>query len=82
MSRIIEILLFLAPFAAFLAWRFIAPTQTVPGWLVAVVTIMVMGLLGSLLWMREQDASDGKQRYVPATLQDGRIVPGRAAAPP
>ncbi len=81
MTRLIEIMLFLTPFAGFAIWRLVVPTERPPVWLVAGAAGFVLLMLTSLVWVRARDASDAVQTYVPARLQDGRIVPGHAAAP-
>jgi Family of unknown function (DUF6111) len=81
MTRAIEILLFLAPFVGFGVWRFIVPSDRPPVWLIAGSIGFVALMLIALIWVREQDAADGDQTYVPAQLRDGRVVPSHAAPP-
>ncbi len=82
MSRVIEIVLFLTPFLGFAAWRLLFPSPTPPLWLVAGFAGFVVLALGCLLWVRQMDATDARAAYVPATLRDGRVIQGHAAAPP
>ncbi len=82
MPRIIEIVLFLAPFAAFALWRLYFRTRVLPLWFIVGLGCGVLAMLGGLLWTRHQVAGDAKERYRPAILQEGRIVPGGPVRPP
>jgi len=82
MPRIIEIVLFLAPFAAFVVWRACFRSVLVPLWVLASLGGLVLAMLVLLIWDHLQDAGDATQAYVPATLQSGRIVQGHPGAPP
>jgi hypothetical protein len=82
MSRIIEIVLFLAPFLSFAVWRLIFPSPLPPPWLVYGLASFVVLMLVSLFWLRHLDAGDASQPYLPDVLQDGRVVPARPAARP
>lgn len=82
MSRIIEIALFLTPFLGFAVWRMLLPSPTPPPWLVSGLAGFVLLMLLGLLWVRHQDATDAHEAYVPATLENGRIIPGHAAPQP
>ena len=79
MSRIIEIALFLTPFLGFAAWRMLFPSPTPPLWLMSGLAGFVLLMLVGLLWVHHQEATDGREAYVPATLRDGKIIPGHAA---
>jgi hypothetical protein len=81
MPRIIEIVLFLAPFAAFALWRLYFRTLLPPLWFVVCLACMVLMMLGGLLWTRHKVAGDAQEQYRPAALQNGRIVPGGPASP-
>ena len=76
--RLTEVLLFLAPFAAFIAWWFSAgsggPSRPV---LIAVACGLVL-LAGLLIWLSREHALPSDAAYVPAQLRDGQIQPGRA----
>nr|WP_294509076.1 hypothetical protein [uncultured Rhodopila sp.] len=74
MPRLIEIFLFLAPFIGFAVWRLLFPSPLPPLWLVASLAAFLAAMLAALLWMWHADAGDGKIRYVPARMQDGRVV--------
>ena len=82
MSRIIEITLFLSPFVGFAVWRMLFPSPTPPLWLVGTLAGFVLLMLLGLLWVRHLDATDVHEVYVPASLQDGKIIPGHAAPRP
>lgn len=77
MVRLIEIALFLTPFAVFLVWRLLAP-PSVPAWLVGGLAAMVALMIVGLLLIRQQDAGDRNKAYVPAVQRDGRILEGHA----
>jgi hypothetical protein len=73
-----ELLLLLTPFAAFIAWR-LSLGAGGPSRLVLIVAACVLALLGGLLvWLSRVGAAPPGTAYVPAELQDGRIVPGHA----
>jgi hypothetical protein len=85
MLRFVEIGLFLAPFAGFLVWRLLGPAHWLSPWLLGGIVAGLLLLLAGLLALREQDAGDAGRAYVPAVLQDGRVVPPGAresAVPP
>lgn len=80
MPRLIEIVLFLTPIAAFAVWWFTARSVRLPSWLVGAVAAMILLVLAGLLWTRHQAVRDAAMQYQPAELRDGQIVPGRAVA--
>jgi hypothetical protein len=65
------------PFVVFFAWRLMAPDAGPPLVLVIGVTGVVAAMAVLLLVLWYQDASPPGAGYVPARLEDGRIVPGR-----
>lgn len=75
MSRIIEIVLFLTPFLGFAAWRILFPSPSPPPWLTGGLVGFVILMLIGLIWVRHLDAGDANRPYVPAVLQDGRVIP-------
>jgi hypothetical protein len=81
MLRLVEILLFLSPFAAFALWRVLAPVGGPSPRVIAVAAGMLVLLLGALLWYRAEDALPPGVAYIPPTFVGGRIVPGHAAQP-
>jgi hypothetical protein len=82
MPRIIEIVLFLAPFLGFAAWRLLAPSPLPPPWLVYGLVGFVAVMLLALVWLWHLDAGDAQQPYFPDELHDGRVVPAHPGAPP
>lgn len=76
MPRLIEIVLFLVPFAAFFIWRRYFRAAALPFRLLLILAGLVLTMLAGLVWTRQQAAGDAGERYKPATLQDGRIIPG------
>jgi hypothetical protein len=81
MSRIIEIVLFLAPFLAFAAWRLFFPSPTPPLWMIYALGGFVALMLLALLWVRHIDAGDANEAYVPARIIGGQVVPAQKAPP-
>jgi hypothetical protein len=81
MSRMIEIVLFLAPFLSFAAWRLLFPSPLPPLLLVYSLTGFVILMLLALVWSRHFDAGDAQEGYVPAHLIDGRVAPAQRAPP-
>ena len=80
MIRAAEIALFLLPFAAYLLWR-AAATRGLAGPSPRVLSAILLGFLafgGGLAWFGVHERLPDGARYVPATLRDGRIVPGHA----
>jgi hypothetical protein len=78
MLRLAEFGLFLLPFALYLAWVFASKrARPVVFWGVAAVLVP---LAGGLLWFGLADSLDANERYVPAHVEAGRIVPGHGAA--
>jgi hypothetical protein len=74
MPRLIEILLFLTPFVGFAVWHLLFPSPRPPLWLVSGLAVFVVLMLASLLWLRHIEATDADRPYVPARMEDGRIV--------
>jgi Family of unknown function (DUF6111) len=78
--RLTEVILFLVPFAAFIAWRLTlgggGPTRAM---LIAAACALTL-LAGALVLLSEDRALPPGSAYVPAELHDGGIVPGHAAA--
>jgi hypothetical protein len=75
MPRIIEIVLFLAPFLGFAVWRLWFPSPTPPLWLMYGLGAFVGLMLLALGWMWHLETLDANQPYVPAVLRDGIVVP-------
>ena len=81
MPRIIEIVLFLIPFLGFATWRLLFPSPQSPLWLTSGLAGFVVLMLLALLWAWHFDATDADQRYIPAQLHDGHVVPARRTPP-
>jgi hypothetical protein len=79
MLRLTEIAMFVSPFLLFGVWRF-AVARGIPskGMMAVAAGVLVM-MFGVLLWFSQEGALQGDMSYVPAQLQDGRIVPGHGA---
>ena len=65
MSRMIEIVLFLAPFLSFAAWRLLFPSPLPPLWLIYGLTGFVILMLLALVWSRHFDAGDASEATSP-----------------
>lgn len=81
MTRLLEIALALAPFGAYLLWRYLTnsgaanPSRTT---LLALLVVLVL-FGGGLAWMGLSEREGEGLRYVPARLLNGHIVPGHGA---
>jgi hypothetical protein len=73
--RYVEIALFLTPFVIFALWRLTSPAAGPSVQVVAASAALLVMLIAALLWFHQQGAVPSGSAYVPATLQDGRIVP-------
>jgi hypothetical protein len=71
--------MFLAPFAAFVAWRLTLGSGGPPRPVLIAAACAVVLLTGMLVWLNHQRAIAPDAAYIPAQLRDGRIVPGHAA---
>ncbi len=81
MLRLLEIGLFLVPFATFAVWRLNGGGAPSPALLGAAVGVMMV-LAASLVWFSSWDTLGPGETYVPARRESGgRIVPGHAAQP-
>ncbi|MGE0416692.1 MAG: DUF6111 family protein [Acetobacteraceae bacterium] len=78
MIRVIEILLFLAPFAVFAFWRVLMPGTAISTKHIAVLGAALALCFGLLVWLRQHDAEPANATYVPAELHGREIVPPRA----
>lgn len=77
MLRLLELLMFLSPFALFAAWRLLLPASGSSPRLVMLAAGVLLLLAGGLYWFSRQDVLPPDSSYTPAQLQDGRLVPGR-----
>jgi hypothetical protein len=79
MLRLVEIALFLAPFVVVAIWRLLLPARSPSPRIVAVAVALVVVLIGSLLWLRREDAEAPADAYIPSHIKDGRIIPSSEA---
>lgn len=73
--RFAEIALLALPFVVFVAWRLMAPNAGPPRVLVIAVTATVAVMVGLLLMFWYEEAAPPTALYVPARIEDGRVVP-------
>jgi hypothetical protein len=78
--RLIELALFLAPFGAFIVWRFTLAQPAPSGAIIGVALFAIALLAASLIWFSEREAASPASQYVPAHLDAGRVVPGHYEA--
>jgi hypothetical protein len=69
------------PFVVFVAWRLLAPTSGPPRVLVLVVSVAVVSMAGLLLVLWYEEAEPPGTGYVPARLENGRVVPSHVEQP-
>ena len=81
MLRFVELVLFLSPFLLFAVWRATAYAGLPSPRLIAASFALLMLLLAALLWFQREGALPSGSTYVPAHLEDGRVVPGHGAPP-
>lgn len=77
MIRVFEIVLLLAPIAAFIAWRIWAPGKAPPVAGIAVAGVVLAISAAGLFWLRFQDASPPDAIYIPSHIENGVVVPER-----
>jgi Family of unknown function (DUF6111) len=75
-----EAAMFLAPFALYVAWR-VAAVQARPS-IVWTTAAAVLALAAVTVWLGLTRRLDRSERYVPAHVEDGRIVPGHGVRRP
>jgi hypothetical protein len=81
MLRLVEITLFLSPFAAFIAWRMLLPYGGPSRRAQALAAASLAVLAGTLIWMSHDNTLAPGTPYVPPHVENGVIVPGHGAAP-
>lgn len=80
MIRLAELLVFLSPLGAYLLYRrTLARGETAPSRQALVAIAAGLLVFGAVLsWFGVHDRLPPDARYVPARLENGRIVPGHA----
>lgn len=76
MPYLIELLLFLAPFAAYGLWRRLNPNTEPSTILLALAGLGVVLMLGGAFWYGLSRSMPRDAAYVPAQLEGDRIEPG------
>ncbi len=80
MLRIAEIILLLAPLAAFIGWRVFMPGRKLSYGVIAAAAAALALMALVLVWLRTQDAAPPDAIYIPQHMENGQIVPGRAVS--
>jgi hypothetical protein len=78
MLRLVELALFLAPIALFVAWRMVLPRGPSRTALFAFVGVLA-ALAGLLVWLSHDNALPPGTEYVPPHLENGVVVPAHGA---
>ncbi len=80
MLRLTELALLLVPFAAFAFWRLAGGGVPSAGLLGGAAAAMLL-LAAALIWFANHETLGPGQRYVPAHVENGQVLPGHAAGP-
>lgn len=80
MIGLLEVALFLAPFAGFVLWRLAGPYMSPIMLWVAIGAVAI--LAGSAGWYMWDGRFPKGAAYVPPHIEDGRIVPAHTAIRP
>ena len=76
-ERLLEIALFLAPFAAYLFWRRTLARGRQPSRLQLLSILAGLAAIGGgLAWFGTHGGGAPGARYVPAQFRNGQVVPG------
>ncbi|MGH7155367.1 MAG: DUF6111 family protein [Acetobacteraceae bacterium] len=79
MLRFGELALFLSPFILFAVWR-LAIARGYPSLsAVTAAACALLVMLGILVWYSREASLPPGETYVPARLENGRVVPGHGA---
>ncbi len=76
MIGLLEVALFLAPFAAWLLWRVLSPH--LPRVAIWAAAALLLTLVAGAAWTWTRPHMGLGDRYEPPHWQNGQIVPGRA----
>ncbi len=79
MLRLVELALFLAPFAAFAIWRFMAMERGPSIQLVAVTACVVVLLIGAMIWLSQEAGVATRHHLCAGATGEWRVIPGHAA---
>jgi hypothetical protein len=79
MARVVEIMLLLAPIAGFLAWRLLFPERDLPRGAIVAMSAALIVAAAMLIWVHEHDAEPPDHAYIPAHIENGRVVPAGEA---
>ena len=79
MLRIVELALFLSPFALFAVWRLVANGGPPSLTLLAGAACLLAVLAGFLVWLSQDEALPPGAVYEPARIEDGKVISGHAA---
>lgn len=81
MTRVIEAALLLSPFVAYLLWRYLVhrgiPNPSRQTLLILAAAVVLLG--AGLVWTGLTERAPEGSRYVPARLENGRVIPGHGA---
>ena len=75
MLRLLELALFISPFAAFALWRLLAPARGPSPLVVAFAACALALAAGTLFWLSRADVLPADTSYAPAQFENGRLVP-------
>lgn len=78
MPYLVELLLFLSPFAAYGLWRKMNPHHEPSAVLLALAGIGVVLMLAGAFWFGVSRSMPPGVTYVPAHLEGSRVEPGHA----
>lgn len=78
MPYLVELLLFLAPFAAYGVWRKLNPHHEPSSVLLALAALGVVLMIAGGWWFGTSRSMAPGTAYVPAQLEGGQIEPGHA----
>jgi peptidoglycan/LPS O-acetylase OafA/YrhL len=77
--RLIELVLLLAPFALFLAWRLTLPVRGPSLQQIVLIAAAIVVMAGALVLLQHEEAKPPTAAYIPSHVQDGRIIPSTEA---
>lgn len=78
MLRLAEIGLFLLPTALYVTWLYLGAHT--PRWLVWWTVAATLALAGATVWFGMENAIPPDERYEPARIENGEIVPGHGVS--